>query len=261
MMKMKHKSDQCFSLSKSIKGDMSSLTQSEYKGEDLEVLVDLPNYYDWIVDTFRMWIEGHTIEIGGGIGTFSKRIVENVERLDILEPSFHLADKFPQSLINNLKVSFFFETLDQRLPKISKETYDTIVMVNVLEHIENDFSAVINLRRILKQRGHLLLFVPALEFLFSKIDAKHGHFRRYHLGSLTKMLEDVGFQILLKRYFDLAGVFPWWLINKVGKRTNFDPRMMNIYDRYFIPVTRFIEKRISPPFGKNIIIVAEKIPE
>jgi len=144
---------------------------------------------------------------------------------------------------------------------MSKETYDTIVMVNVLEHIENDFSAVINLRRILKQRGHLLLFVPALEFLFSKIDAQHGHFRRYHLGSLTKMLEDVGFQILLKRYFDLAGVFPWWLINKVGKRTNFDPRMMNIYDRYFIPVTRFIEKRISPPFGKNIIIVAEKIPE
>ena len=72
---------------------MLSLNQSEYKGEDLEVLVDLPNYYDWIVDTFRMWIEGHTIEIGGGIGTISKRIVENVERLDILEPSSHLADK------------------------------------------------------------------------------------------------------------------------------------------------------------------------
>ena len=138
MMKMKHKSDQCISLSKSIKEDTSSLTQSVYKGEDLEVLVDLPNYYDWIVDTFRMWIEGHTIEIGAGIGVISMRIVENVERLDILEPSSHLADMFPQSLINNSKVSFFFETLEQRLPKLAKETYDTIVMVNVLEHIEND---------------------------------------------------------------------------------------------------------------------------
>ena len=66
MMKIKHKSNQCISLSKSIKGDTSSLTPSVYKGDDLEVLVDLPNYYDWIVDTFRMWIEGHTIEIGGG---------------------------------------------------------------------------------------------------------------------------------------------------------------------------------------------------
>ena len=121
MMKMKHKSDQCISLSKSIKGDTSSLTQSVYNGEDLEVLVDLPNYYDWIVDTFRMWIEGHTIEIGGGIGTISKRIVENVERLDILEPSSHLADKFPQSLINNLKVSFFFETLDHVCRKFQKK--------------------------------------------------------------------------------------------------------------------------------------------
>ena len=71
-MKMKHKSDQCFSLSKSIKRDMSSLTQSEYKGEDLEVLVDLPNYYDWIVDTFRTWIEGHTIEIWGGYRDYFK---------------------------------------------------------------------------------------------------------------------------------------------------------------------------------------------
>ena len=75
------------------------------------------------------------------------------------------------------------------------------------------------------------------------------------------MLEEVGFQILLKRYFDLAGVLPWWLINTVGKRTNFDPRMLNIYDRYVIPVTRFIEKRISLSFGKNIIIVDQKITE
>ena len=234
--------------------------QPEYEGRDLEVLSNLPHYYDWIVDTFRPWLRGHAMEIGAGIGTISTRVVDNVERLDIVEPSAHLAPWFPKSLTENPKTSFFFETLERHLPQVADTTCDSLVMVNVLEHIEDDVATVRELHRVLKPGGHLLLFVPALGFLFSELDRLHGHYRRYYLHPLADLLERNGFQIVLKRYFDMAGILPWWLINTVGKKTDFDPDMVGFYDRFIIPASRFLEKRISPPFGRNIIIIAERLP-
>lgn len=236
-------------------------SQTVYEGRDLEALADLPNYYDWIVNTFRPWLNGRTMEIGAGIGTISKRLAGHVDLLDVVEPSANLAPMFPKTLTDNPKVSFFFETLEQRLPQVESQTYDAIVMVNVLEHIEDDGAAVVELARVLKPGGHLLLFVPALSFLFSELDALHGHYRRYHLGPLTRLLQERGFRVRLNRYFDLAGVLPWWLINTVGKKTDFNPNMVKIYDRFIIPVSRFLETWISPPIGRNIIIAAERLAD
>ena len=103
-----------------------------------------------------------------------------------------------------------------------------------------------------------MLFVPVLQFLYSELDREHGHFRRYHLAPLAYKLNTHGFEIHDKRYFDLAGVLPWWLINTLGKKTEFNPAMATLYDRYFIPVKKFIERFISPPLGKNILIIAER---
>ena len=131
-------------------------------------------------------------------------------------------------------------------------------MVNVLEHIEDDGAALAELYRVLKPGGRLLLFVPALKFLFSELDRLHGHYRRYHLASLKSLVEKNGFGLRYHRYFDLTGVLPWWLINTLGRRTTFNPKIARIYDLYAVPVTRAIENWISPPFGKNIILVAER---
>jgi SAM-dependent methyltransferase len=133
-------------------------------------------------------------------------------------------------------------------------------MVNVLVHIEDNDSALTELMQILKPGGHLLLFVPALQFLFSDIDELHGHYRRYHLKTLTDLLEQKEFQIRSRQYFDLASVLPWWLINTVSRKNAFDPNMVSFYDQFVITESRFLEKRISPPIGRNIIIVAEKLP-
>ena len=229
-----------------------------YEGHDLEVLADLPNYYGWIIKKFRPYLKGRTMEIGTGIGTISKLIFDDVEELILVEPSAHLTKHLPPSISKSPKVSIFNETLEQRLPQMADHSCDTIIMVNVLEHIEDDGSAIEALHRVLKPGGHLLLFVPALQFLYSEVDRKHGHFRRYHLPPLAYKLNMHGFEIQDKRYFDLAGVLPWWLINTLGKKTDFNPAMATLYDRFFIPVTKFIERFISPPLGKNILIIAER---
>jgi SAM-dependent methyltransferase len=229
-----------------------------YEGHDLEILADLPNYYGWIIESFRPWLKGRTMEIGAGTGTISKRIFGYTDELILVEPSAHLTEHLPVSIAKNKKVSIYNETLEQRLPKMDDQSCDTIIMVNVLEHIEDDGAAIESLYRVLKPGGRLLMFVPALQFLYSALDRQHGHFRRYHLAPLEHKLNTHGFKIHDRRYFDLAGVLPWWLINTLGKKTDFNPAMARLYDRYFIPVTKFFERFISPPIGKNIIIIAER---
>ena len=229
-----------------------------YQGHDLEVLADLPNYYSWIVDHFRPYLKGCTMEIGTGIGTISKLIFNDVEELILVEPSAHLTEYLPPSISNSPKVSIYNETLEQHLPQMPNQSCDTVIMVNVLEHIENDGAAIEALHRILKPGGHLLLFVPALQFLYSALDREHGHFRRYHLAPLEYKLNSFGFSIQESRYFDIVGVFPWWLINTLGKKTNFNLALAKVYDQYFIPITKVFESFIPPPFGKNIMIIAER---
>jgi ubiquinone/menaquinone biosynthesis C-methylase UbiE len=229
-----------------------------YEGHDLEVLADLPNYYGWIIEVFRPYIKGRTMEIGTGIGTVSKLIIEDTEELILVAPSAHLTEYLPTSISKSPKVFIFNETLEQRLPRMADHSCETVIMVNVLEHIEDDGSALEGLHRVLKPGGHLLLFVPALQPLYSELDRKHGHFRRYHLAPLAYKLNTYEFIIHDKRYFDLAGVLPWWLINTLAKKTEFNPAIATLYDRFFVPITKFIERYILPPLGKNILIIAER---
>ena len=232
-----------------------------YKGHDLEALADMPNYYGWIINIFRPWLRGHTMEIGTGIGTVARQIISEVDRLDLVEPSDNLKQFLPLVLADDERVSIFTETLEQRLPEMADGTCDAIVMVNVLEHVEDDEAALGELRRVLKPGGHLLLFVPALQFLFSDLDRLHGHYRRYHNRQLSDLLVRSGFCVKNTRYFDVAGVLPWWLINTIGGKTDFNSDMARTYDRFAVPVTRFLERFIAPPFGKNLIVVAERMDD
>ena len=127
-----------------------------------------------------------------------------------------------------------------------------MILVNILEHIEDDENALKECRRILRRNGKLLILVPALPFLFSDLDSKHGHFRRYARGDLMSKVRDANFDIIYSSYFDMLGIIPWYLLNTLGGAVRFDPTLMSIYDKIFVPITRWFESRISPPIGKNL---------
>lgn len=133
---------------------------------------------------------------------------------------------------------------------------DTIVLVNVLEHIEDDDRALSEFYRILRPGGHLLLFVPALSFFYSALDEVLEHYRRYHLTPMRRQVEAAGFAVIVARYMDVLGILPWWLVNTIGGKRELDPRMTRLYDRIGIPVTRAVERVIPPPIGKNVLIAA-----
>jgi SAM-dependent methyltransferase len=225
---------------------------------ELELLASMPNYYAWIMEAFAPFLRGQVVEYGAGTGTFSQLLLPLADTITLVEPSDDLVTTLRTKFRDEPKVQVVSESLEQYAIRMGAATADTIVMVNVLEHIEDDSQALVNLFRTLRPGGHLLIFVPALQVLMSRLDAVFGHFRRYHRKDLLQKVSKAGGEVQRCLYFDFFGVLPWFVLNKVMGATAFNPRIVNLHDRYVVPFSRAVERRISPPIGKNIILVARK---
>lgn len=234
------------------------MSEVTYEGDDLEVLAQMPKYYSWIMETFAPYVSGHVVEYGAGAGTVSERLAPLARELTLVEPSANLVPLLRARFAGDARTEVIPEGLEAHSAGIAPETVDTVVMVNVLEHIEDDEAALKALVRMTKRGGHLLIFVPALQFLLSRLDRNLGHFRRYHKPDLVEKVLGAGAEVRVCHYFDLPGVLPWLILNKFMGSTSFNPALIDLNDRVVVPASRLLEKVVPLPFGKNLILVARK---
>lgn len=229
---------------------------SHYHGHDLEALSDLPNYHAWILGDFAPYLGGRAVEIGAGVGTIARKIAPMVESLEVVEPADNLQPALAETLAGS-GITIHHGSLEQWLAAVEPASRDSIVMVNVLEHVADDRGALAALRRALQPGGHLLLFVPALPALFSPMDEVLGHHRRYTRSELVAKVEEAGFTVRTSGYRDLLGVAAWWLVHRVMGNTGFNRSAAKFYDRVGVPLTRLLERLVGAPVGKNILLVAK----
>jgi hypothetical protein len=114
-------------------------------------------------------------------------------------------------------------------------------------------------RAALKPGGALLVFGPALEWLYCDLDYKAGHYRRYTVKQLRAVVVDAGFDIVSLRYFDVLGVAPYWLVYRMLRRNHIPGSTIWGYDRLVVPASRLLQRIVRhPPLGKNVILVARR---
>jgi len=231
-------------------------SELEYGGHDLEALFDLKNYQRWIVESFTPYLTGTVTEFGAGIGALSQWFAPLAEHLDLVEPSANLIGPLKDRFADNHRVRVLNKSLQEYVGDQEAQFLDAAVMVNLLEHIEDDIAALSELKTLLKPTGHLLVFVPALPALYSKLDKILGHHRRYSRNALSTVATRAGYEVLTLHYFDCLGIIPWWLVNTIAGKTRFDPRLARLYDRIGVPITRSCEQVVTPPLGKNLLLVA-----
>jgi len=231
---------------------------AHYEAWDLEALDDIPNYQNWILDVFRPYLRGEGVEIGAGTGTFSRRLREHVDRLELVEPAYELNAHLQTAFAGDETVRVVARTAEQYLTDAPDACRDCVVMINVLEHLADDGRVMAGLFRLLKPGGTLLVFVPALPWLFGAMDVALGHYRRYRKAALAGLARDHGFEVIAERYFDIFGVVPWWVVHKLAGRTRFSPRLSRLYDRLVVPIGRIVESAWPPPIGKNLVMIAKK---
>lgn len=229
-----------------------------YEGREFEAAANLDNYYRWITDGFRPYLIGAGTEIGAGIGTYSQYLRPFFSTFDAVEPSPVQHKDLQTRFSGDDGVRVFSETIDDYRARAGDGSRDSICMVNVLEHIEDDLQAIRALHALLTTGGHLCVFVPALPMLYSKLDGIFGHHRRYLKDELIGKMTDGGFEVVACKYMDILGIPAWGVVNTLLGSTSLNPHMAKIYDKVFVPLTRGAEALVTPPLGKSLLAVGRK---
>jgi SAM-dependent methyltransferase len=147
----------------------------------------------------------------------------------------------------------------QNLDLISDD-FTAIYTSNVLEHIEDDRKSLRDLRAIMQVGGKLAIYVPALPFLFSDMDAQVGHYRRYKKKELIEKVQETGFTVEKCYWNDCIGVAAWFSLKILGYKGTIgigSKKSLVIYDRFVYPISKIFDKLFFKKIiGKNLFLFA-----
>jgi 2-polyprenyl-3-methyl-5-hydroxy-6-metoxy-1,4-benzoquinol methylase len=214
------------------------------------------NYLRWIADLCRPHLGPRVIDIGAGSGSVTEHYADGREVM-ALDVSRWCVGELERRFANAPNVTI--RKGDVRELTSETGSFDSAVMINVLEHIKDDVAALRTVSRLLRPGGRIVLYVPALNALYGAFDHKVGHYRRYAPWRIREVVAAAGLRSVDARYVNALSI-PGWLI---FSRTDVDrsPKStLAFWDRTGIPVGRFIESRVRIPFGLNVFCVAE-VPE
>ena len=224
--------------------------------ETLEDLSQAVHYNRWIHGLMEPFLGRRILEIGCGTGNMTLRLAEKarVLAMDIQEDYLEAARRNLRG-VRGIRIANLSRPGGKALQKAFRP--DTLVYVNILEHLQDDGSVLREGWKLLPRGGKVLVFVPALPWLYGSMDRTYGHHRRYTLRGLEGLLGRSGFRVLSSRYLNLLGILGWWLNGKVLKRAIVPKGQMLLYDQVVRFVGRF-ERFLPRPIGLSIFCAAVK---
>ena len=219
----------------------------------LETMATADWYNNWLFSFIKPHIKGEILEAGVGIGNFIEILSESgrVTAIDVNK------DYIKMLKDEKLVSSVGYGDVEKGRYFFGNKSFDSIVCLNVVEHIRNDKKAVSNMNKLLKKGGKLVLLVPAHNYLFSNFDKELGHFRRYSKKEVAELVENSGFENTDVRYINWWGAIGWFLFLKLTGRKDMPRPPVRIFDA-LARVLLSSEKIFRMPFGLSIIAIAEK---
>ena len=222
----------------------------------LHRMAALDRYNSFLFDQIRSSVGRVVLEVGSGTGTMTQllRDRDEVVATDIDPRYIQLLER---RFLNNENVESCIYDLSKPAPEeVSRRTYDTILCLNVLEHVEDDHGALVRLRELLRPDGKLILLVPAHGALYGDMDEAIGHYRRYEKAALVELLSSAGFETDDVFHVNALSTLGWFLNGKILKRQAVPGMQARIADR-LVPLFR-LERKLKLPFGLSVISVARR---
>ena len=225
-----------------------------YPGDELELFAGAVNWKAYWSERIAGYISGDVLEVGAGIGANTGLLRKDVHgRWMCLEPD---CDLF-QHLVAG--VASFAECRNGTIDVIDDtDRFDTILYLDVLEHIEDHAGEVAKAAARLKPGGHLVMLGPAHRFLWSPFDAHVGHVRRYSRGNLPEV-DASQLALVHTEYLDSVGICASFA-NRVLLRSGMPTRgQIQMWDRYMVPVSRVLDPLTGRNLGKSLLAVWRKV--
>ncbi len=234
----------------------SPVTAEENQRETLDDLALAVQYNRWIYRIIQPFLGLRILEIGCGTGNITHYLTDH-GHVCAADVNGHYLEEARKHLRGARNVLYRRINLERSLQSLKSFRPDTIVCVNVLEHVENDRRTLQECLRLLPGGGHLLVFVPALQSLYGSMDRTYGHFRRYSKSELNSKTREAGFKTVECRYMNLPGIPGWWLNGKVLRRKIIPKGQMLLYDK-LVPLIQMAEGIVHPPVGMSLFSASYK---
>ncbi len=233
--------------------------------ETLRRMASVDRYNRWIYSEIAPYVGQTVLEVGCGIGNMTRYFLgaQRIIALDRLPGSVAMvAEAF--AAMPHVHTCLGDITAPQTVDQLGQYPIDTVVCLNVLEHIERDDVALRHMFQLLRPGGHLLLFVPAGAYMYGTLDQALGHYRRYGRTTLAAPVAQAGFEPLRLSYLNLAGIPGWWLNSRVLHRQLLPTgqlRLFNDLAPLLIASERVVRRVWDVPAGQSLLCIARKYGE
>ncbi|TDC70090.1 methyltransferase domain-containing protein [Actinomadura sp. GC306] len=212
------------------------------------------NYRKYEYETVAPHVGRSMLEVGSGLGHFSEQFAGRLDYLVVSDNDPYCVGELRKRYDGSDDV----EVIDLALPAdiVIRRKVDTVVMMNVLEHIKDDVQALRDLAAVTEPGGRIVIWVPGYMQLYGDFDRKVGHVTRYTPKTLEASVREAGLVPEVLKPINFLGGIAWWFAVRRGGAGYPDPKLVKIYDRTVVPLTRTIERVVKPPFGQTVFCVA-----
>ena len=213
----------------------TALSRDIYTDKDKDILdafAQAPNFNRWMADTIRPYVGRRVLEIGAGMGNLTRQLVPGRKRYVATDIDREHLDRLRNRLARrpNLEIA----ELNAALPEnhdLFQGQMDTVICLNVLEHIEDDLGALRNIHNLLEQGGRAIILVPCGQSIYNSLDEELGHFRRYSEDQLRERMTQAGFDVETVLRFNRASRPGWWFNGTIRKKRTISRLQLRNFDR------------------------------
>ena len=230
----------------------------QYPGKELPVFLKAVNWKKYFSNFILPYLKGRVLEVGAGIGASTNFLnCTSVTEWVLLEPDLNfykiLQKKLKEGILaaNSIVQNGNIDSVGEG------KKFDTILYIDVLEHIYDDNEELRKASTHLTQGGHIIVLSPAFQSLYSSFDESIGHYRRYDKAAISG-LKAPSLELISVRYLDSMGFFASWTNKLILKQKYPTEKQILFWDRWLLPISGIVDKLFGHSFGKSVLCIWKK---
>lgn len=231
-----------------------------YVGSELDLFAKATRWKQYFRSTFSHFLKGDVLEVGAGLGGTTEILCDGTQNSWLcLEPDKSMTESIQDKIRSGELPSCCRARSGFMSELSSNDLFDTILYIDVLEHIEDDKTEALAAAKHLKPGGFLIILSPAHQYLYSPFDKAIGHFRRYSLQELEAAVPSDLAQVSL-RYLDSVGLFASLGNRMLLRQAMPTEKQILFWDKVLVPISQVVDPLLGFRFGKTVIGVWKKMP-